>query len=46
MWSNPEIQSVDLATHAAPHTVVLPNSPAGEYLEHEKGVHARLSILL
>ncbi len=41
---HPEIPSIDLATAMSENWAVLPNSPAGEYLEHDKGVHARYGL--
>lgn len=41
---HPEIPAVDLASHMSAHWAVVPNSAVGEYLEHDKGVHARCGI--
>lgn len=47
--SHPEIPAIDLATHASgkrPCGHVLPHSPPGRYIFHQKGIHASMLGLL
>jgi hypothetical protein len=44
--SHPDVMSRDLGGRATPrgiHGHVLPNSPLGKYIEHNKGVHGKLN---
>lgn len=43
---HPEIPRVDLAARATGDGFVLPNSPAGDYIEHKKGTHGRLRVMV
>lgn len=43
LWNHPEIPAVDLAVAATgkkPYGHVLPHSPVGRYIFHQKGIHA------
>ncbi|HET8546795.1 MAG TPA: hypothetical protein VFL57_02265 [Bryobacteraceae bacterium] len=42
---HPELPCTDLATHAVRGTHVLPTSPAGCYIEHDKGRHGRMRVM-
>ncbi len=42
---NPDIPAVDLATTVTGGTFVVPNSPVGRYISHDKGLHRRLAIM-
>lgn len=46
LWEDASIRARDLATRKTGGTFVLPNSPAGSYLGHDKGLHRRARIMV